>query len=472
MPDRLLAGAAQTDITPPLGTTLAGAVAAHHVADSVLDPLMAKAVVFEQRGRRVCILSLDVTIVSEPYTSYIRAQASERCAIDPGAIMVHATQTHSAPAIGGFMLDTDFSLADEDQWINLHEPSFSDMAVERSVDAISQAVESLAPARIGYANATRDDLAFNRRAIRRDGTCAMPWVYSSMDKPLGQTDYRYIEGPIDPEVGVVWVQDHNMQTIAFLLQYTCHPVNVFYHRGRGRHGQLSADWPGAWAAELTARHGGVGLVVNGCCGNINPWPAYTPDFVPDHSRMGRELARTSEEALGWVQFSDRVPVDHRITEIGLPLRDPDPAELHEAKDRIAREPHPPGVETGTVDAWYRAASMVSFDLLRKRLAKTSGEGMQVTEPYEVQALRIGDIALVGLPGEPFVEGQLRLKIESPAYPTYVAHCTSHYAGYLPTPEAFPRGGHEANTSWWSRHTAESLDLAVDAAGKLLREIFR
>ncbi len=480
-PGRLHAGAAQADITPRLGTPLAGAVAAHHTATSVLDPLFAKAVVFEQDGHRMGIVSLDVTIVTAPCTERIRA-AAERCGIDPSALMVHGTQTHSAPSTSGFMLDKDFPLDPEFDWVNLHDEAFFEQATTGAIDAVERAVASLRPARIGSSCATRDDLAFNRRAIRRDGTCAMPWVYSSIDKPLGQTDYRYVEGPIDPEVGVVWVQGDNMRTIALLLHYTCHPVNVFYYRGKNHHGQVSADWPGIWASELAQMLGEdrlpdtvgaadvdsvapapVGVVLNGCCGNINPWPAYTPDFVPDHERMGKELAETAKRALGVVQFSDSPQLGYRMLDLTLPMREIDADALAAARERIERDPKPVVDESGELDGtWYRAAALVSLDLVRRRTPE---------EPYEVQVMRIGDIGLVGLPGEPFVEGQLRLKIESPAYPTFVAHCTSHYSGYMPTRDAFPRGGHEADLSWWSRRAPDALDTVVDAATELLRELF-
>jgi hypothetical protein len=91
--------------------------------------------------------------------------------------------------------------------------------------------------------------------------------------------------------------------------------------------------------------------------------------------------------------------------------------------------------------------------------------------YEIQAMRIGNTAIVGLPGEPFVEGQLRLKMASPAAHTIVAHCTSHYAGYLPTREAVPRGGHECETRFWSKLEPDALDTVIDAAVEVLNELF-
>jgi hypothetical protein len=93
--------------------------------------------------------------------------------------------------------------------------------------------------------------------------------------------------------------------------------------------------------------------------------------------------------------------------------------------------------------------------------------------YEIQAMRIGDTAVVGLPGEPFVEGQLAIKLGSPAPQTYVAHCCSHYVGYLPTREAYARGGHEANRTYtyWAKLAPGALETVTAAAVEMLQELF-
>ena len=91
--------------------------------------------------------------------------------------------------------------------------------------------------------------------------------------------------------------------------------------------------------------------------------------------------------------------------------------------------------------------------------------------YEIQALRVGDLAIVGLPGEPFVEGQLAIKLGSPAAFTYMAHCAEQYAGYLPTKEALARGGHEVNTRYWAKLVPEALEMVVEGATGVLGELF-
>ncbi|MCX7597719.1 MAG: hypothetical protein N2512_02465, partial [Armatimonadetes bacterium] len=116
----LLAGAAQVDITPPAGTHLSGDIARHRPARLVLDPLYAKALVLQAGGRRLAILALDVTIITAEYTARIREAARVRLGIPPDAVMVHATQTHSAPSLGRFLLDPAFDevIPPDAEWVS------------------------------------------------------------------------------------------------------------------------------------------------------------------------------------------------------------------------------------------------------------------------------------------------------------------------------------------------------------------
>ena len=60
---RLSVGAAMVDITPPLNTHLSGdGSGQHRPARHVLEPLYAKAMVFDSGGKRVCIIVLDLTV--------------------------------------------------------------------------------------------------------------------------------------------------------------------------------------------------------------------------------------------------------------------------------------------------------------------------------------------------------------------------------------------------------------------------
>ncbi len=113
----LMAGAAQVEITPKAGVQLAGGVGVYRPAKLINDPLYAKALILECNGRKICFVTLDVTIISSHYSSKIR-QSAKDFGIEPDAVMVHATQTHSAPSIGHFLIDDDFDgISSEFDWI-------------------------------------------------------------------------------------------------------------------------------------------------------------------------------------------------------------------------------------------------------------------------------------------------------------------------------------------------------------------
>jgi neutral ceramidase len=459
-PAPYLAGAAQVDITPDLGTHLSGDIARHRPALSQLDPLFARATVFEAGGRRVCFLSLDVTIVCEEYTSRIRQEAARRFGLEPEAVMVHATQTHSAPSLGRIMLDRDFPpLPAELEWVGGGEQAWGDRAAAGAVEAIGAACEALRPVSLGSASAIEGRLAFNRRAVMRDGQVMMPGP-SWAGGEAGPTWIRYIEGPMDPEVGVLAARGAAGGLDAVLVHHTCHPVHVFPKP------EVSADWPGALCDEIQRLAGGqtVASVVNGACGNINPWPPFDPDYVEDHVRMGGLLAKAARAALEGMSFEEAGVVDWGLRQVPLPLREVKAAELEWALGILGEAPCPVWDEahTGVDYDWMVAASIYSVELMRRR---------GTTFAYEVQVLRVGDTALVGLPGEPFVEGQLAIKLASPARQTYVAHCTTQYVGYIPTREALTRGGHEVDTRYWAKLTPQALDQVVLAATELLQDVF-
>jgi len=91
--------------------------------------------------------------------------------------------------------------------------------------------------------------------------------------------------------------------------------------------------------------------------------------------------------------------------------------------------------------------------------------------YPIQVFRLGNTALVSVPGEPFVEEQLRIKLASPAAFTFMAHMSNAYVGYIPTLQAFARGGYETRTGQGSKLAPEALNMIGDAVIGMLKELF-
>jgi hypothetical protein len=449
----LRAGVAQVDITPEAGVQIAGAVCTHRPAQWVMDPLYAKALVVSNGQRKLCFVSADLTIINKKQADRIRDAAAE-FGLPREAVMVHATQTHTAPALGRFLLDDDFKgIPTELDWLRGGDDSYDEFAVERIVEAVRLANARLEPVQMAAGRAIEGRVAFNRRAIARDGSAFMPrW-----QEPLGPVGLCYLEGPIDPELGVMCLRTRDMRMLAVLLHHTCHPVNVFPKLA------VSADWPGAWCRQIqpVVGEGCIPLVVNGCCGNVNPWDPFNPDRNGGHERMGNILAGTTTRLLETLDFENTDLLDFASRHVEIPIRPVAPEKLEEARQFLEEHPQVIWTDESKRQAdgqWFGAANLLSVDLQRRR------EGAL---DYEVQVLRIGDVAIVGRPGEPFVEGQLKIKMASPAKWTLVAHCVNQYVGYIPIRVALQHGGHEVNTSTWAKLAPEALDRIVEAAGELL-----
>ncbi|MHB1356412.1 MAG: hypothetical protein ACYCZF_10600 [Anaerolineae bacterium] len=456
----LHAGVARVDITPWEGVQLAGDVGRFRPAKYVLDPLYVRALVLETAGCKVCILAADLCVPVRKYLDRVRKVAAQRLGITPEAIITHLTQTHSAPGLGHFILTEEYpGIPPEMEWLRGGDLQYSEWVVERMIEAACLANDSLQPVQLAVGSGIEGRLAHNRRAITKDGSILMPGP--SWPRPLGPTQIRYLEGPIDPEVGVICLRNAKLELPTIIANYSCHPVHVFPKP------IISADWPGALAKSLGDKYGAAcqPIVLNGCCGNINPWDPFDPAYKADHVRMGAMLADTVGQVLDTLEFQKDIVLDYRTRRLAIPQRAPDPEKLAWAHQMLADHPAP------LPDATRPDSIDFNWVLANGVLDLAASQQQEPLYDYEIQAIRLGNVAIVGLPGEPFVEGQLRLKLESKAPFTYVAHDTASYVGYLPIPAAFARGGHEANTGNWSRLVPEALDRVVDEAVAMVHEMF-
>ena len=174
---------------------------------------------------------------------------------------------------------------------------------------------------------------------------------------------------------------------------------------------------------------------------------------------GTNVSDVTYRIVETLDFQEDAILDYRVKHLRIPIRQVEPELLEWAERILTEKPTPSWInEKGIDPKWIRAASIMSVHLLRQREQELD---------YEIQVFRIGDVAIVALPGEPFVEGQLRIKMSSPAKLTYLAHCTTQYIGYIPTREVFAHGGHEVETCYWSKLVPEALDMIVNATLGLL-----
>lgn len=95
---------------------------------------------------------------------------------------------------------------------------------------------------------------------------------------------------------------------------------------------------------------------------------------------------------------------------------------------------------------------------------------ELVDDVEVQAVLLGDVAVVAYPVELFTAFGRRLKAQSPFPDTFVATLANGWHGYAPTVEAFTRGGYEPFLAYQSRLVSEAGELMTDAALGLLERL--
>ena len=455
----LRAGAARVEITPRFGTHIGGK-GLFRPAHLAIDPLFARALVVESEGRQICLVTLEVCAVAREYADQIRQRAVEAYGFEMEGVMVHALQVHAAPFIGHLqMSESTPYVPAEYPWIKGGDDAYSEWVIPRIISSIDKAVRALQPVRVSVGTGIEGRVASNRRVVYRDGTA------NAIGIEAGDPNILYLEGPMDPELGVVCMTGReSARPLSMLLYHTCHPCHL---NGTNN---LCASWPGAWCREMNRAFGNdfVPIVINGSCGNIHHRHRLDPDPASgsNYRIQGRFLAETTREVLinRMVEVSAS-PLDYTTKQIPIPIRDLGEEKVAEAKRFVETHPDPvwnDNAHTSIDWEWIYAVALLE---LAERKAREPNFN------FEIQVFRIGNVAIVGLPAEIFVEGQLEIKLLSPAFRTFLAHYANDFAGYVPTAHAFPRGGYETWTTNASQLVPEALEIIVKATSDLLREMF-
>ena len=411
------AGFAAVEITPPTGIGKIGWIKEITI-EEILDPLFARVAVLESGEDRIALVQLDTLSIRWTTTNLIRERAQAQSGIPGANIMVAATHNHAGPAVA--------NCGDARR-----EDAYVESMVAKVVEALGEAVDRLEEAEVGFNHVFEFGLTHNRRTVMRDGRTVTHGAAFSDPGAL------YVEGPIDPEVGVLAARRPGGQLIGTVVNFTCHPV----HHGGGT--AVSAGFPGALASAIEARGCLSSVFLNGASGNISPGnPVH--GIGPSMEELGEKLADDAMKAIEGIEFKTDLPVCADSTTIQLPYRDPTPEDLN-----------------GTARGAQRFVDPAAYDRSIPALLERIKE--RGTQPAEVQTLGVGEVRFVSIPAEYFVEHGLRIKEETHPRHTLVVGHANGMVGYVPTAQAFKRGGYETTFGFGYRMAPEAGDLLADAA---------
>jgi hypothetical protein len=255
-------------------------------------------------------------------------------------------------------------------------------------------------------------------------------------------------GPIDPEVGMVFFNEADSDAAAI--------VNFALHLDTVGGTNYAADYPYYLEQSLREKYGDkfVLLFGAGTCGDINHIDVTKKQRLKTDN-IGRTLAETviaKKESLKTI-VEPSLAVRSGIVE--APLQQFRPDKIAWARESIKK--------VGT-----RELSFLQQVEAYKILARQMRPGQTI--PLEVQVFRLSrDVAIVGLPGEVFVDLGLAIKRASPFATTLVIELCQDAPGYIPTKKAFAEGSYETVNS---RIAPGGGEMMAEAAIRLLKELGR
>ncbi len=447
MSSPIQAGAATANITPWLGVAIPGSFRPRYGED-VQDELLAKALVLDNGEKRLAMVTCDLIAMPEKIATAAKDRIAERCEIPPECVMINATHTHSGAGIGNLLgVDED---SEYTAWLPL-----------KIADAVELAVVRLQSARIGFTSVIEDRIAFYRRWHLKNGTVRM-------NPGKGNPDLVRPAGEIDPELALMYVESVEGAPISAVASFSLHYV------GSGKQNSVSADYFGHFYRLVRHYLGGdcVPLLWNAASGQINNidvsgktvWKGRGYD---QSVRMANVLAGHLITEIQLMDMQEELELGASLGRMEFPRKEITEGDLDVAgKVLSGGHTYSEGPFSWVVGQPIPDDRVDVYARECQRLAKLPE---RMTAP--IQALKIGESAILALPGEIFVEIGLRIKAETSASPLFLVSLANGYIGYVCTDEALTNeGGYETWAGMSSLGGVGTAPAMEVLSGSLLNQI--
>ncbi len=418
----LRAGAAEVDITPPLGTIINGDFVAHY-ATTLHDPLFAKALVLANRDTSLVIVVVDICVMPRDFLDQVKEAISRQVDIPNANILISSTHTHAAGSVA------EVHLVGADLGYRRRLPGMV-------TEAIRQAYANLRPAEVAFGSVEVPEHVLCRRYLMDENYQPRNPVTGGIDQvkmnPFGVEDHilSRVATP-DPELSFLGVKAVNGGWISLLANYSLHYV------GDWENGTLTADYFGEFSRQIQQKLGAderfVGMMSNGTSGDMSIWDFMDWDRYPtghfEKSRLiGEDLAEKVFRKTENLHWNNEPLLAALSAELALTTNTPTASELAKAQTIVAESDYENIVpnEDGLRRIYAREQLLLNeFPKLTTNL---------------VQVFRIGDTVIGALPGEFFAETGLRLKSRFANY--FTISMANGYIGYVPPAAEIKRGGYE------------------------------
>jgi neutral ceramidase len=403
----LRAGAAKVDITPPPGHQLWGLASRAGPSTGTLDPLNARVLVLKSPVTSMAIVAVDL---GRSFGDEQIADLKARVIAEAGVshVIIAASHTHTGPT----PLNKNYILPGSDRW--------ETKALNSIAKAINDASRNAVPCRIAASKGAAY-IGHNRQDPIAGG------------RFIGRNEARVRTSPMDPIVQVVRIDNNAGKTIAVLVNYAAHPVVL----DSVNSSQYSADFPGAMSAwvESNFPDNPICLFIQGACGDINSvlvgqypsterGPGSYGVLVREMQMLGQELGREAVRVALAVRPAETPHAEVRVVEDHMTFRARWDMEKLKALQAVP-----------TYHQWLAEGRPIGFPLQELTVMITT-------------VLINRQVAILTMPGEPYVDHQIEFRDRLPGIDTVLAGYTNGYIGYIPTIRAAVRPGIVYGANAW------------------------
>jgi neutral ceramidase len=402
----LEAGVARVDLTPPeeLNAALGGyGERMSKPAEGVLDRVFAKALVVSDGSRRFALVTADVLGFPPAFKPALVGRLLESGWM-ADQVMLLPSHSHSSIDMNAINPANVFGVPQ----IGVHDPKLYELVLDRMTQVVEEAESELVPVAVGTSACRLDEWTRNRR---RD------------------------DGATDPELTVTRIDTLRGEPLAVLFNFTAHPTFMTADQML-----FSGGWPGHAQRTLEALvgQGVTAMFYNGAQGDQRPAarPGSGSGRWEMAERYGRELGIETWKLWQTIPAQRDVAFDYRRQSIALP----DYA-WHASFMQTG------GEEYGLSEELLKLALPLLFP---RQTASVS--------------LRLGELVVVGVPGEMAADLGLEIKTEAARltgaeHPT-VGGLADAWVSYILSEEAYREGGYEASVSFYGPALGRTIVTGV------------
>ncbi|MCF7687070.1 MAG: neutral/alkaline non-lysosomal ceramidase N-terminal domain-containing protein [Cephaloticoccus sp.] len=419
----MIAGFAQSDITPRLGVQLVGyGPYRNRAARKITAPLSARAMAVTQGKRRTVLINLDLCFTPLMLARKIREVVAQRIGGKPEDIFVTVTHTHSGPTVGGIV-----------GWGET-DAMYLETLPSRIAAAAEQAIKALVEVEWRYAEVPCEGIAINRETDKGG------WMFDPIEVRLDPKFRPARPQDTDPTLRVLAAYTQG-KLFGVLHHFGCHAVV-----GSEQTFDVHGDFVGlASRAIERAYPGATAIFLPGAMGDINPPVVHR---APVETKRGLRVLTQKYTAVlkRGLQAAQPIKVDSMQglqREVKFARKPWTKAWVQKRIKELEKLFSAPGItddtKVGTPPLQTNGLNMARLEGLRRVLAGFQGS-QGPNPPVAVQGLRLGPVALLGVGLEVFHSLQAPVLQHSPHPHTWVVSLVGG-AGYAPDQAACAKQGY-------------------------------